>query len=132
MEQISRIDPFTLRVKSDSILERDVGELRTLLSSAIAQISSFPPIFPDSPLEAIEVEPREMESPERGPIVVCPDAELYEMVVRATFETIGAQDYADRREEIKPLELPLHEYVAYLYAAIVAVSQFLAQETEQN
>ena len=52
------------------------------------------------------------------------------MVVRATFETIGAQEYADRREEIKPLELPLHEYVAYLYSAIVAVSEFLAQESQ--
>ena len=130
MEQNSGMDPFTLRVKSDSILERDVGELRMLLSTAIAQIHSFPHIFPDSPLEAIEIEPRELESPERGPVVVCPDAELYEMVVRATFETIGAQEYADRREEIKPLELPLHEYVAYLYSAIVAVSEFLAQESQ--
>ena len=130
MEQNSGMDPFTLRVKSDSILERDVGELRMLLSAAIDQIYSFPHIFPDSPLEAIEIEPRELESPERGPVVVCPDAELYEMVVRATFETIGAQEYADRREEIKPLELPLHEYVAYLYAAIVAVSEFLAQESQ--
>jgi len=130
MEQNSGMDAFTLRVKSDSILERDVGELRMLLSAAIAQIHSFPHIFPDSPLEAIEIEPRELESPERGPVVVCPDAELYEMVVRATFETIGAQEYADRREEIKPLELPLHEYVAYLYGAIVAVSEFLAQESQ--
>ena len=130
MEQNSGMDAFTLRVKSDSILERDVGELRMLLSTAIAQIDSFAVIFPDSPLEAIEIEPRELESPERGPVVVCPDAELYEMVVRATFETIGAQEYADRREEIKPLELPLHEYVAYLYAAIVAVSEFLAQESQ--
>ena len=130
MEQNSGMDPFTLRVKSDSILERDVGELRMLLSAAIDQIYSFPHIFPDSPLEAIEIEPREMESPERGPVGVCPDAELYEMVVRATFETIGAQEYADRREEIKPLELPLHEYVAYLYSAIVAVSEFLAQESQ--
>ena len=122
------LDPLTLRARSDAVLQRSVGELRDTLLNAIGQISRFPPVFPDSALEAIEVEPREMESPDRGPIVVCPDGEIYEMTVRATFETIGAQEYADRREEIKPLDLPLHEYIAYLYGAIVAVTDFLHQQ----
>ena len=119
------VDPLTLRARSDSALQRSVGELRETLLAAIDQIERFPFVFPDSALEAIEVEPREMESPERGPIVVCPDGEIYELVVRATFETIGSQEYADRREEIRPLDLPLHEYIAYLYNAILAVTDYL-------
>ncbi len=120
-----RIDPLTLRARSDSVLQRSVGDLRETLLAAIDQIERFPAVFPDSPLEAIEVEPREMESPDRGPIVVCPDGEIYELVVRATFETLGAQEYADRREEIRPLDLPLHEYIAYVYNAILAVTDYL-------
>ena len=122
------LDPLTLRARSDAVLQRSVGELRETLLNAIGQIERFPPVFPDSPLEGIEVEPREMESPERGPIVVCPDGEVYEMTVRATFETIGVQEYADRREEIKPLDLPLHEYIAYLYNAILAVTSYLYRQ----
>ena len=123
------LDPLTLRARSDAVLQRSVGELRDTLLNAIGQIPRFPSIFPDSALEAIEVEPREMESPDRGPIVVCPDGEIYEMTVRATFETIGAQEYADRREEIKPLDLPLHEYIAYLYGAIIAVTDYLHRQS---
>ncbi len=126
------LDPLTLRARSDAVLQRSVGELRDTLLNAIGQIPRFPPIFPDSALEAIEVEPREMESPDRGPIVVCPDGEIYEMTVRATFETIGAQEYADRREEIKPLDLPLHEYIAYLYSAVVAVTDYLQRQSETS
>ena len=125
------VDPLTLRARSDSVLQRSVGELRETLLTAIDQIERFPFVFPDSPLEAIEVEPREMESPERGPIVVCPDGEIYELVVRATFETIGSQEYADRREEIRPLDLPLHEYIAYLYNAILAVTDYLYQTAQK-
>ena len=118
-------DPLTIRARGDAVLQRSVAELRDTLLRAIEQIPRFPSVFPMSPLEAIEIEPREMESPDRGPIVVCPDGEIYEMVVRATFETIGAQEYADRREEIRPLDLPLHEYIAYLYNAIAAVTEYL-------
>ena len=125
------IDPLTLRARSDSVLQRSVGDLRETLLAAIDQIERFPAVFPDSPLEAIEVEPREMESPDRGPIVVCPDGEIYELVVRATFETLGSQEYADRREEIRPLDLPLHEYIAYLYNAILAVTDYLYQSRLQ-
>ena len=126
------LDPLTLRARSDAILQRSVAELRETLLNAIQQIPKFPPVFPTSPLEAIEVEPREMESPERGPIVVCPDGEIYELVVRATFETVGVQEYADRREEIKPLDLPLHEYIAYAYNAILAVTEYLHQEQQRE
>ncbi len=125
-------DPLTLRARSDSVLQRSVGDLRDTLLAAIEQIERFPYVFPDSPLEAIEVEPREMESPDRGPIVVCPDGEIYELVVRATFETLGAQEYADRREEIRPLDLPLHEYIAYLYSAILAVTGYLHRTAEEQ
>jgi|TARA_B110000263_G_C15089827_1_gene410290 hypothetical protein len=128
MIDIPNVDPLTLRLQTDQLLERNVAELRQLLTLSISTIKKFPSIFPDSSLEAIEVEPREMESPDRGPIVVCPDGELYEMTVRAMFETIGIQEYSDRREEIRPLELPLHEYIAYLYSAIVAVSEYLVSE----
>ena len=128
MERPLPLDPLTLRARSDAVLQRSVAELRETLLNAIAQIPKFPPVFPTSALEAIEVEPREMESPERGPIVVCPDGEIYEMVVRATFETIGVQEYADRREEIRPLELPLHEYIAYVYNAVLAVTEYLHRE----
>ena len=124
------LDPLTLRARSDAVLQRSVAELRETLLNAIQQIPKFPPVFPMSALEAIEVEPREMESPERGPIVVCPDGEIYEMIVRATFETIGVQEYADRREEIKPLDLPLHEYIAYVYNGILAVTEYLHKEQQ--
>ncbi len=124
-------DALTLRARSDAVLQRSVGDLRETLLAAIDQIERFPFVFPDSPLEGIEVEPREMESPDRGPIVVCPDGEIYELIVRATFETFGGQEYADRREEIKPLDLPLHEYIAYLYNAILAVTDYLYQTRQQ-
>lgn len=124
------LDPLTLRARSDAVLQRSVAELRETLVAAVHQVRQFPSIFPDSPLEAIEVEPREMESPERGPIVVCPDGELYELTVRATFETIGVQEYGDRREEIKALDLPLHEYIAYVYNAILAVTDHLYRQEQ--
>lgn len=120
------MDPVVKRAVADAVLERAATELRKLLKELAAAIDPFPG-FPNVPsLQAVEVTPGVTSRADRGCVVVCPDGELYELVLRllpGPLDTGGVEPL----EELRELDLPPDEYVAYAYAAVRELARVLEE-----
>ena len=113
----TQIDPLIKRAVADAVMQRATLELNKLLVELAAALEPFPNFMGVSTIQAIEVEPGGTSNPDNGCVVVCPDGELRELVLRmipGPFEMGGVE----QTEEMAELDLPLGEYVAYAYAAV--------------
>lgn len=129
------IDPLTKRAAADAALERasldasDAAlELRSLLAEIAAALEPFPNFMGLSSVQAVEVEPPSGANPQNGCVVVCPDGELRELVLRmipAPFDMGGVE----QTDEMAELNLPPAEFVAYAHAAVLELLKLL--ETQQ-
>lgn len=120
------IDPLVKRAVADAALERAAAELRKLLKELAAAIDPFPSFPNVASLQAIEVTPGAAGGAERGCVVVCPDGELYELVLRllpGPLDTGGVEPV----EELHELELPPGDYVAYACAAVRELARVLEE-----
>lgn len=128
-------DPLEYKREADAILERAADRLRRLLQEAAARLDPFPP-FPGAFFSyGIEIDAPEVESPDRGCVVLAPDGELYELEMRqqvpeSAFEM--ADPVAMRDEEMKPLDLHPRDYVIYAYNALTRVTELLLEREAEG
>ncbi len=120
----ARIDPLIKRAVADAVMQRASIELNKLLVELAAAIDPFPNFMGVSTIQAVEVEPPGVSNPDNGCVVVCPDGELRELVLRmipGPFDLGGVE----QTEEMAELEVPAGEYVAYAYAAVQELLKLL-------
>ena len=105
-------------------LFRKAEELRKRLQEVAGRVRPFPTFLGRNWLEAVEVElGGGAVQVDRGCVVVCPDGELYELVLRLL---PGAEVVSDPNpaEELSPLALPDAEYVVWAEAALEALRPY--------
>ena len=123
-------DPLARKAHADLIMDQAAEQMRQLLHEAVALLDPFPP-FPGAFFTfAIEVEPRATASPEKGCLVVGPDAELYELVIGIDFSDESADPVSARSEEMKKLDLHPADYLVYAYHALTRVTELLLDHAE--
>ena len=125
------INPLAKRAAADAALERasinasDAAlEMRNLLAEIAAALEPFPNFMGLSSVQAVEVEPPGGANPQNGCVVVCPDGELRELVLRmipAPFDMGGVE----QTDEMEELNLPPGEFVAYAHAAVLDLLKLL-------
>lgn len=125
------IDPPAKRAAADAALARaslDVSdaslELRRLLAEIADALDPFPNFMGLSSVQAVEVEPPGGANPQNGCVVVCPDGELRELVLRmipAPFDMGGVE----QTDEMAELDLPPAEFAAYAHAAALELLKLL-------
>ena len=112
----AQVDPLIKRAIADAVMQRASIELNKLLVELAAALDPFPNFMGVSSIQAVEVEPSGVSNPDNGCVVVCPDGELRELVLRmipGPFDMGGVE----QTDEMAELEVPAGEYVAYAYAA---------------
>ena len=125
------IDPPAKRAAADAALARaaldasDASlELRRLLAEIADALDPFPNFMGLSSVQAVEVEPPSGANPQNGCVVVCPDGELRELVLRmipAPFDMGGVE----QTDEMAELDLPPAEFAAYAHAAVLELLKLL-------
>ena len=120
----AQVDPLIKRAIADAVMQRASIELNKLLVELAAALDPFPNFMGVSTIQAVEVEPSGVSNPDNGCVVVCPDGELRELVLRmipGPFDMGGVE----QTEEMAELEVPAGEYVAYAYAAVEELLKLL-------
>ena len=120
----SDMDPLVKRAVADAVIERASSELRKLLLELVSTLDPFPSFMDIGSIQAVEVEPSGVGHRDHGCVVVCPDGELYELVLRLIPGPLDVGG-VDQVEEMKPLDLPPGDYVAYAYAAVQELARLL-------
>ena len=106
-------------------LFRKAEELRERLREVARLVQPFPTFWGRNWLEAVEVElAGDVVDVGRGCVVVCPDGELYELVLRLL---PGAEVVSDPNlaEELAPLMTTDAEYVVWAEAALEALRPYV-------
>lgn len=122
----AQVDPLIKRALADAVMQRASIELNKLLVELAAALDPFPNFMGVSTIQAIEVEPSGVSNPDNGCVVVCPDGELRELVLRmipGPFDMGGVE----QTDEMAELEVPAGEYVAYAYAAVEELLKLLEE-----
>ena len=122
-----QIDPLIKRAVADAVMERASIELNRLLAELAAALDPFPDFMGVSSIQAVEVEPSGLSNADLGCVVVCPDGELRELVLRmipGPFEMGGVE----QTEEMAELDLSPGERVAYSYAAVQELLKLLEEQ----
>jgi hypothetical protein len=128
---ISRYDSRVMNKGADdwSVLS---ASLREKLKTVARRLTPFPSFLSMVWLQAVEVElPLQTAPVSNGCIVVCPDGELYELILRL----IPGPDIVgdpEPNDELLPLDLPPEDYHAYAQAAIDVLSKILDQQEDQT
>jgi hypothetical protein len=123
-------DPLVHKAHADLIVERAADQLRRLLNEAVQKLDPFPP-FPGAFFSyGIEVELPSFANPERGCVVLGPDAELYELELSIDFSEDAGDPVAARDERLNKLELHPCDYVVYAYHALTKVVELLLEQAE--
>jgi hypothetical protein len=102
-----------------------VDARREQLRELASRVRPFPTFLGRNWLEAVEVEPvGGLADVDRGCVVVCPDGELYELVLRLL---PGAEVVSDPNpaEELTPLAVSDGEHVVWAKAALKALGQYV-------
>ena len=102
-----------------------VDALREQLRELASRVRPFPTFLGRNWLEAVEVEPGGgLADVDRGCVVVCPDGELYELVLRLL---PGAEVVSDPNpaEELAPLAVSDGEYVLWAEAALKTLRSYM-------
>jgi len=125
-------DPLAYKAHADLILERTADQLRRRLHEAVQMLDPFPP-FPGAFFTyGIEVELPGFANPERGCVVLGPDAELYELEMSVDFSGSTDDPVAARDERLKKLDLHPCDYVVYAYHALTKVVELLLEQAEAH
>jgi hypothetical protein len=127
-------DPLAQKAQADVLVEEAALHLRELLREAVSHLDPFPP-FPGAFFTyAIEAESAATAHAERGCVVVCPDGELYELVMGIEvppFPDEPADPVSMRKEELRKLDdLHPRDYLVYAYNALTRVVEVLLEQQE--
>jgi hypothetical protein len=129
-------EPLAQKAQADALVEGAALRLRELLREAVSHLDPFPP-FPGAFFTyAIEAEPAAAAHAERGCVVVCPDGELYELVMEMELPSFADEPpdpVSMRKEELKRLDnLHPRDYLVYAYNALTRVVETLLEQREQK
>jgi hypothetical protein len=129
-------DPLAQKAQADALVEEAALRLRELLREAVSRLDPFPP-FPGAFFtHAIEAEPATAAHADRGCVVVCPDGELYELVMGVELPSSPdeqANPVSTRKEELRKLDdLHPREYLVYAYNALTRVVEILLEQVESR
>jgi hypothetical protein len=127
-------DPLAQKAQADALVEQAALRLRELLREAVRHLDPFPP-FPGAFFTyAIEAEPAAAAHAERGCVVVCPDGELYELMMGVELPPLpdeAADPVSMRKEELKKLDdLHPRDYLVYAYNVLTRVVEILLEQQE--
>ncbi|MBI2872878.1 MAG: hypothetical protein HYY00_06795 [Chloroflexi bacterium] len=122
---MERADPLTLRTLADATMQRTAEEMQGILQALAARLDPFPNFAGMTTLQAVEVDPEGFIPKERGCVVLCQDAEFYELALKLVPPVGEFADGMDQVDELKQLEMPPHEYIPYAYAAIRELARLL-------
>ncbi len=105
------------------------AELRQEIRRLTQALVPFPKFLGLSSVQAIEVEPVADVSSDIGCVVVCPDGELRELVLRLI---PGPIDFGgvEQNEEMKELELDGADYIRYARAAVIELRRIMSERCE--
>jgi hypothetical protein len=125
-------DPLARKAHADLIIERAAQQLRLLLHEATAELDPFPP-FPGAFFSyGIELEPPGMADAGRGCVVLAPDGELYELVMKVDFSGEVSDPVAARDEKLEKLDLHPRDYVIYAFEALTKVTELLLEQAQAD
>jgi hypothetical protein len=129
-------DPLAQKAQADALVEKAAVRLRELLREAVGHLDPFPP-FPGAFFTyAIEAESAATAHAERGCVVVCPDGELYELLMGVelpSFPDESADPVSMRKEELRRLDdLHPRDYLVYAYNALTRVLEMLLEQAESR
>ena len=110
-------DPWRASALASAAVERASHELHDVLKALALSLDPFPGFLGLATLQAVEVDVGYSGDADRGCVVVGPDGELYELLLR-TIPAPPEMGGMDQIEEFKELELAPSEYVLYAYRAI--------------
>ena len=125
---MQQFDPMVTRATADVFVERASIELSKLLQELASALAPFPYFMDINSIQAVELEPSGANTRAHGCIVVCPDGELYELVLRIIPGPL-ASGGTEQIGEMRKLELPHGDYVAYAHAAIVKLVTIMEERT---
>ena len=123
----TQIDPLIKRAVANAVMERASIELNKLLVELAGALKPFPDFMGVASIQAVEIEPTGSSNPDNGCVVVCPDGELRELVLRmipGPFDMGGVE----QTDEMAELDLPPGEYVAYAYASVHELIRLLEEQ----
>ncbi|MBI2846345.1 MAG: hypothetical protein HYX82_00530 [Chloroflexi bacterium] len=127
------VQPSAIEARANVILDRTALEMRELLREMAKELIPFP-FFSGSLVQAVEVEPAPAVRSDLGCVVVCPDGELYELILR--FQTEGGPFSSgldvSKDEELRKLDLPPLEYIPYAYGAICELARLLEAKSKPD
>ena len=115
-----------MKSSDGNLTDRTEAELRQEIRRLAQALVPFPEFLGLSSVQAVEVEPVAGLSSDVGCVVVCPDGELRELVLRLI---PGPIDFGgvEQNEEMKELELDDADYICYARAAVVELRRILAE-----
>lgn len=122
----NEIDPLVKRAVADAVLERASTQLGELLRELAAALDPFPNFLGMSTIQAVEVESSGVAESDRGCVVICPDGQLYELVLRMVPGPIDIGG-VEQVDELRELDLSPGNYVAYAYAAVRELTHILEE-----
>ena len=119
---ISDIDSRINRATSSSDIESASNALRTLLQELAEALAPFPNFMEISTIQAVEIEPEEDVNPDLGCVVVCPDGEIRELIIRLI---PGSIDFGgtDQTEEMQEIEFSPKDYFTYAHSAALQLAK---------
>ena len=123
----SHIDPLAKCAAADAVLERVSTGLGALLQELAAALDPFPLFLGMNSIQAVEVEPAGLTGGDQGCVVVCPDGELYELVLRMVPGPIDVGG-VDQVDELKKLDLSPGDYAVYASAAVQKLAGMLEEQ----
>ena len=120
----SNTEPLAKRAAANDVLDRASSGLGVILMELAAALDPFPLFLGMNSIQAVEVEPAGLVSPDHGCVVVCPDGELYELVLTMVPGPIDVGG-VDQVDELKQLDLSPGDYVVYASAAVGELTRML-------
>ena len=123
------VDPLVKRAVADAVVERASSELQKLMHELAGALDPFPGFMGLESVQALEVEPSGIVSPDRGCVVVCPDGELRELLLRILPSAMDSEG-VDQTEEMRDLDLSPGDFVAYAHLAVREMARIIEERQQ--
>lgn len=106
------------------------GDLHAMMVEMASELAPFPYFLGSTEVRAVEAEPGGVQKADRGCIVVCPDGEMYEFVMK--IQAPGGFDLGMVRDDsVKPVELLPEDYIPYAYHAIKELAVLIDEQRQR-
>ena len=115
-------DKSNLLLLTNSALEKSKESLQDILKELASQIRPFPGFLNMQTIQAIEIPVPKEYSDKYGCVVVLPNGEINEIILK-TIPAPESLGEIDQTEEYFEIDMPIIERIVYLYNAIITLSE---------